>query len=134
APALGPRSGHARRFSPAGRLGIGAEATTGRQMRPRWGPTQPGPPGTPDTRADASLRQGGRAWLASCGGPPGRRGGPLGPTCPRAAGAAQLAHVVRPLPARQRDAWVVAHLPPPGRLAGGQRVAHGWAVPLRPTA
>ena len=130
--ALWPRSRHALRVSQAGRLVLGAEEPTGRQMLQRRAPTPPVQPGTPANRAHEYLRHGVRAFRTAFGVPTGPLVGNLGPPRTSADGAAHLAPVVHPLPAMQRDAWVVDHLPTHGSVDVGRLVAAWGALPCAP--
>ena len=134
APALCQLSGQALRFSHQGRVGICADAKTGRQRLPRRSPTQPVHPGKPEKREHDDIRHGGRALLASFVVPTGQFVWPLGQTRTSADGAAPWAHVVPQLPTMQCYAWVVDPLPTPGSLDVCRLVAPWCAVPCTPKA
>jgi hypothetical protein len=125
---------HALRFDQQGRLGICADAKTGMQILQRRYPTQPVQPGKPAKREHASLRHGGRAFLASFVVPTGQLVWHLGQTRTSADWAAHLANVVRPLPAMQRYDWVVDTLHTHGSLEVCRLVAPWCAVPFIPKA
>ena len=124
--------GHALRFSPQGRLVLGGDAKTGRQMLQRTYSTQPAQPGKPEQREHEYRRPGGRGLMASWVVPTGQGRWHLGPTRPSEAVAAPLANVVRQRPARPRYAWVVANLTTHWSLEVCRLVAAGCALPVLP--
>ena len=91
-------------------------------------------PGNPDKREHEDIRHGVRARRAAFVVPTGQVGWHLGQTRPRTDGAAHLAHVVQPLPAMPRDAWVVDPRKTHWSLAVCQLVAPWCPVPSCPQA
>jgi len=100
----------ALRFFDQGRVVIGSEEKTGRQMLQRTYPTQPMAPGKPEKREHADIRHGVRALLASCVVATGQVVWHLGPPRTREDFATHWAHVLQQLPAMQRYDWVVDNL------------------------
>jgi hypothetical protein len=96
--AICPLSGNAFRCSHAGRLVIGVDAKTGRQMLQRTDPTPGAHPGQPEKREQADIRHGVRAFLASLVVPTGQVVWTLGLTRTREDCAAHLRAVVTPRP------------------------------------
>jgi len=113
-----------------GRVVICTEAKTGMPMLQRQAPPQPVAPGTPEQREPEYIRHGVRALIASFVVPTGHVVGNLGQTRTSEDCATPLAHVVQPLPDRQRYAWVVATLNTPGSLAVCRLGAQGGTVPV----
>ena len=126
--------GNALRFSQQGRLVIGVDDKTGRQMLQRTYPTQPAQPGKPAKREQESSRHGVRVWIASCMGPTGQVRWHRGPTRTRADCAAHLANVLRQLPPMARDDGVVDHLKTHWSLDVCRLVATWCALPCVPKA
>jgi hypothetical protein len=93
-----------------GRLGIGSDAKTGRQIRERTYPTPPMAPGKPEQCEHEYLRHGTRALIASCVVATGQGVGHLGQTRTSPDFATHLAHVVKQLPDMHQYDWVVDHL------------------------
>lgn len=125
---------NALRFYEQGRLVIGADEKTGRQMLQRASPTQPLQPGKPEKREHEDSRHGVRALLASFGVPTGHSVWHLGRTRTSADWAAHLAHVVPQLPAMSRYDWVVDNLTTHWSLEVCRLVAPWCAVPCIPKA
>ncbi len=121
---------NAHRFFAQGRVVIGTDAKTGRQMRPRPYPPQPLAPGKPEQREQEDIRHGVRALIASFVVPTGHVVWNLGQTRSSHDVAAHRANVVHQRPARPRDDWVVEHLHTPWSLAVCRLVAPGCPVPF----
>jgi hypothetical protein len=121
---------NAHRVFAQGRVVIGTDAKTGRQMRPRPYPPQPLAPGQPEKRAQEDIRHGVRALIASFVVPTGHVVWNLGQMRTRHDCAAPLANVVHQRSAMPRDDWVVEHLHTPWSLAVCRLVAPGCPVPL----
>lgn len=125
---------HALRFSQDGRLVLRSDEKTGMQMLQRTYPTRRMQPGTPEKRAQAYMRHGTRALLASCVVPTGQVVWHLSPTRTRTAFAGHLAHVVQQLPDMQRYDGVVDPLKTHWRVDVCRLVARWCARPCDPKA
>jgi len=123
---------HARRFFQQGRLVIGVDEKTGRQILPRTYPPQAAQPGKPANREQEYIRHGGRVLIASCVVPTGQGLGHLGPTRTREDCAAHLADVHRQLPAMVRSDWGVENLNTHWSLEVCRSVAAWCHLPLAP--
>jgi hypothetical protein len=125
---------NALRFSQQGRLVIGVDEKTGRQILPRQYPTQVAPPGQPATREQAYSRHGVRGLIASLVVPTGQVLWHLGPTRTSEDFATPLAHVRQQLPAMPRSDWVLENLNTHWRLDVCRLVAAWCHLPCAPKA
>jgi hypothetical protein len=121
---------HALRFFAQGRLVIGTDEKTGRQMLQRQYPTQPMAPSQPEKREHAYIRHGVRALIASLVVATGQVVWNLGQTRTSEDCATPLAHVVQQLPAMQRYDWVVDNLKTHWSLEVCRLVAQWCNVPF----
>src|SRR4029453_18364101 len=132
--AICPLYVHAFRFYQEGRLVICVDEKTGMQMLQRTYPTQGAQPGQPEKRAQAYIRHGVRAFLASLVVPTGQVVWHLGMTRTSEDFAAHRRAVVTQLPDMARYDWVVDNLNTHGSLGGCRLVASGGALPWTPKA